>query len=938
MAKYTSRYGFSYFGGNTPGDISDDGGKFTLTDPQLVDRLLQAFEQHTHTGGARLIDPADAPVASLQEAQVGLPAGRTYYYVITLLDRYGLETAPSDEISVVTTQPVQPCDAPVLEAGVGTLVAQTTVTADNATLTVEQADFQPADVGKVVVLTPQVGASHTTTIATVVDTTTITVTQAAAFTGPAQIDVRYGELTNTYYQYALSVLVYEDLESGDTGVYSQETPLSTPAPITPPDYGIVRIGLPAMPTGGHAFRVWRKAINEPYWTKIGVVGPDSEYVDTGAVKASVCANLPENMPVTSTTPVANQHAIITLSEQDQLICDDEAMGVSGWRLYRSEVSGIYAATSLVAQTPREADGQLAYSVTDTGDPLLSGNPPMVSTTLTPTQPVPYPVGDLPELPTTLPDGTAWLTLDQKLYVLTTSNQQQSWTSVNAQVPQALLDRVSTLETAVPQLTTRVDTLEANGGGGFRGVYSPLATYSAGDMVTHNGVTYASGADVAPTSENFDSLPNGPFANHPFLLDEGHWVVDNGGVYVPAGATPDATNSYPLYFDVGDVELEAWYTFNWDNTHFTGTLNFVIGKTGGTYETSNCVIIQPYSSNTRVFTKIGAVTNDPVAYPVSYDLTAGEQTFTYSLKKNSYQGYTLTFTFNNAPETEVYLPADLELGTQAGVAVDSSNLDGFALRELRFAPHVLQDPWVPLITPPAITPTTPVPSGLLRYRGQYTPGVAYYPHDLVVNNNQLYLTEQGQIGERFDDFNRVDQPLTPHEFLNTRGGCWDIVDSKAGTAKYYFPALTVSFQCPNHAFSFRDVATNQSAQHYLLRVGADVNLNGGYVIKQSGTSRLLYYNNTLISSASTSQQPTHDYEVKVELTINADNSVLVTLLEDSVTVLSYTHTPTGSLGSLAAISINSASFTQEGEQHWIDDVRVIGPNTFDPAAWTPFPPT
>lgn len=106
MAARTPRFGMNYFGGDIPGSLSEQGGKFTNADRLLIDRVLSALEYHDHGGGERLGDPTGSPSASLQPGGGTLPGGVTYYYKVSYIDQYGLETAASGEASVVMPSPV----------------------------------------------------------------------------------------------------------------------------------------------------------------------------------------------------------------------------------------------------------------------------------------------------------------------------------------------------------------------------------------------------------------------------------------------------------------------------------------------------------------------------------------------------------------------------------------------------------------------------------------------------------------------------------------------------------------------------------------------------------------------------------------------------------------------------------------------------------------
>lgn len=126
MSSKTQRFGLNHYGGAVPGSLSDDGGKFTGRDRQLIDRLLAAFEVHNHQGGERLADPVSAPAVTLDPNGGALPAGTTFFYRVSYVDQYGLETAAGPEVSETTPAALEAPPTPavtavsggVLEAGI----------------------------------------------------------------------------------------------------------------------------------------------------------------------------------------------------------------------------------------------------------------------------------------------------------------------------------------------------------------------------------------------------------------------------------------------------------------------------------------------------------------------------------------------------------------------------------------------------------------------------------------------------------------------------------------------------------------------------------------------------------------------------------------------------------------------------------------------------
>jgi hypothetical protein len=111
----TPRFGLDYFGIGTSGSFASNGGKFTGRDRLLIDRVLANLETHDHSGGTQLASPTFTPGLSLSSTGGLLPAGRTFYYRVSLIDHFGLETAASAEVSEITQGGIAPPGTPVLE-------------------------------------------------------------------------------------------------------------------------------------------------------------------------------------------------------------------------------------------------------------------------------------------------------------------------------------------------------------------------------------------------------------------------------------------------------------------------------------------------------------------------------------------------------------------------------------------------------------------------------------------------------------------------------------------------------------------------------------------------------------------------------------------------------------------------------------------------------
>lgn len=117
----TQRLGLTKFGGVLGGNLGDDGGKFSNTDREIMDRFLQALEAHTHEGGNQLADPSLGPTLVLSTTGGQLPAGETLFYRTSFVDKFGLETAASPEVSVTTAAALFVPPAPALSVEAGTL-------------------------------------------------------------------------------------------------------------------------------------------------------------------------------------------------------------------------------------------------------------------------------------------------------------------------------------------------------------------------------------------------------------------------------------------------------------------------------------------------------------------------------------------------------------------------------------------------------------------------------------------------------------------------------------------------------------------------------------------------------------------------------------------------------------------------------------------------
>ncbi len=306
----TPYYGFSFFGGNTPGALTDDGAKFTGADRILLDRMLHALaSSHRHLREYQSISDPGTPTAVVDD-DGGLPAGATYFYVVTYVDEDGLESLPSDEVQVSTPVAIPPPDAPLLS--------------------------DEDDTG-----TPFGGA-----------------------------------LTPGLYFYALTAL-HDD----------EESILGPQVSITLIDDGSsVEVTLPDPPATGVEAQVWRMAANDAGWTRIGVVpfATAGTFLDAGTTPSNPNADDPTQSPPATNSGQDVYSVTVTLAAPDQVLASDRQ--IAAWRVYRTETSGAWPASSLVAHVVDTTDPSgsndpsygLVTQFRDDGDVLLDGLPPTTS--------------------------------------------------------------------------------------------------------------------------------------------------------------------------------------------------------------------------------------------------------------------------------------------------------------------------------------------------------------------------------------------------------------------------------------------------------------------------------------------------------------------------------------------------------------------------------
>lgn len=169
-----------------------------------------------------------------------------------------------------------------------------------------------------------------------------------------------GALPPGFYQYALTAM------RGD-----EETTLGPVLPVTVPN-GTTAVQL-ALPAYGEAdaVRLWRLGDADAGFTKIAVIpAGTTTFVDDGSVVADPCACDPENLP-----PQFNIGAAYAV----EVTLPAAVVLESGWRLYRSTVSGSYPSSSLVHQVVElnnedDLGSGILRSWLDLGEQLTLGAP------------------------------------------------------------------------------------------------------------------------------------------------------------------------------------------------------------------------------------------------------------------------------------------------------------------------------------------------------------------------------------------------------------------------------------------------------------------------------------------------------------------------------------------------------------------------------------
>lgn len=177
-----------------------------------------------------------------------------------------------------------------------------------------------------------------------------------------------------------------------------ETALGPQAIITVvPGQNHVDLALPTLPDGADSYNVWRMGTGEEGWTEVGAQVATATFADTGFASAD-CPCDPASQPPTDNFGTATNS--VTITTPDTAIVGADPSAVQAWRIYRTDTSGVYGDSSLLAQvatTTGETSGPLVTTYIDTGGDLLPGTPNNTSTALHPSRPIVLPAGtELPD--------------------------------------------------------------------------------------------------------------------------------------------------------------------------------------------------------------------------------------------------------------------------------------------------------------------------------------------------------------------------------------------------------------------------------------------------------------------------------------------------------------------------------------------------------------
>lgn len=171
---------------------------------------------------------------------------------------------------------------------------------------------------------------------------------------------------------------------------------------------------------GVLLQIWRKKDSDAGWTRITTVIPGDSFLDDGSVPAEKYAmDVSLAPPQTNRGTAQNAITVRLTGDAEQAALEGT---ISGWRLYRTPISGFYASQSLVHEVIETDDvdgngeGTLRTSWVDTGDALLTGVPQVKDRSLVLTPYVVQTVAALPADTSVYPAGYPVIA-DGRLFLL-----------------------------------------------------------------------------------------------------------------------------------------------------------------------------------------------------------------------------------------------------------------------------------------------------------------------------------------------------------------------------------------------------------------------------------------------------------------------------------------------------------------------------------------
>jgi hypothetical protein len=285
----TEHYGFTRVGEGE--SLSKNGYALTDGDVTTLDDFLYALENHSHTMTPRLEDPVGAPILALTTGGA-LPPDATFYYQVSYVDQWGLETAASLEAEVTTPPSVVPP---------GTVYAE--------------------------------------------------------------VEETSGSLTPGVYLYCVTAVTAAGGETTASPAFRVRVDSGTTNRIF--------LEMPEVPVGAVSFRVYRLRPGQSQYYYL--VETDVDYYDDGGTTEDQSVTF----PAYNTT---NADVAVEVTVPGGVF----PAGTVGWRLYRTTEPGTYDGFNLVQYVTERENVNDEYPVTtwvDLGNPSLSGQPRMVSATI-----------------------------------------------------------------------------------------------------------------------------------------------------------------------------------------------------------------------------------------------------------------------------------------------------------------------------------------------------------------------------------------------------------------------------------------------------------------------------------------------------------------------------------------------------------------------------